>query len=97
MNRAGLGEMGDTGGGAHDIHNRIHSANLMEMNLLDRHIVDFGLRRAKHLKCVDGGSLDRVGQGSGLNQLANDGQRAGIDVGMAVVVLMAVGMLFVRV
>ena len=35
---------------AHNVHQRVHRAHFVKMNFLDRHIVDFRLRRAEFLE-----------------------------------------------
>ena len=66
--------MMNSSAGCDDIYDRIDCADLMEVDILHRHVVDLRLRGAKKLECVDGCLLYRFGQRCGLDQCPDHAQ-----------------------
>lgn len=68
----------DTGAGRDDVDDRVHGANLVEMDVLDRDVVDFGFGVTQQIEGANGALLDGCGKSGGLDQIANLRQRAAV-------------------
>ena len=53
-------QMVNTCAGGDDIDDRVHCADFMKMNLVDRDIMNLGLGVAEQLEHTDGSPLDRL-------------------------------------
>ena len=62
----------------------------MEVDLVDGDVVDFGFGVAKELEGVDGEGLDGGREWGGLDEGADDGEGAAVDVRVGVIVLVVV-------
>ncbi len=86
-------EMMNSGAAGHDVDDGIHRAHLMEVDLIDRNVVNFGLRVPQQLEGPDCQILDRRIERSSLNQSADRGERSAMDMGRVLTVIVAVVMI----
>ena len=84
------GEGVDARGDGDDVDDGVDGAYFVEVDLLDRDVVDFGFACAEEFEGVDGGLFDSGGQGCGVNQVADDGEGAAVGVFGSVLVGMSV-------
>ncbi len=82
--------MMDSRAGRHDVHDRVHRAHLVEVDLVDRNIVDLRLRVAQQIEGADRRLLHRPIQRCRIDQPTDRRQRAPVRLGMFVVVRMFV-------
>ena len=75
-----LREVLDAGAGADDIDDGVDRADFVEVDLLDGDVVDFGFGGAEQLEGADGEVLHGLGEGGGVDEVADDGEGAAVGV-----------------
>ena len=83
--------------GADDVHQRVHRANLMEVNFFDGHVVDFGFGGSKFFEDRDSNGVGLIADVAVLDDFANFGKAAAMRmlVSMGITVMAFAAMMFV--
>ncbi len=80
----------DAGGGGDDVDDGVDCAYFVEVDFLYGDVVDLGFGGAEEFEGLDGGLFDGGGEVCGVDQIADDGQGAAVDVLVRVVVVVSV-------